>query len=102
MKSSTGNATWRTPYGVLTGDLGPAQCPSRRCRVRLRFSCLFLVPVALALTVVVQAASSPLAYEGFPLTFPQYNTGTGFSGAWQQGGFNVFASGYRASDVSLS
>jgi hypothetical protein len=69
--------------------------------VRFRVGYLAVIALAIALSIVVQAAA-PLAYEGFSLTFPQYNTGSGFSGAWQQGGFNVFASDYRASDTSLS
>jgi hypothetical protein len=61
-----------------------------------------MIPVMTALTIVVQAVSPPLAYEGFTLTFPQYNTGSGFSAAWQPGGFNAFAAGYGASERSLS
>jgi hypothetical protein len=59
------------------------------------------VLLTIALTIVLQAFAHA-AYEGFALTFPQYNTGTGFSGPWQQGGFNVFAAGYTANDGSLS
>ena len=69
--------------------------------MRFRVGYLSMIPVMIGLTIMVQAAA-PLAYEGFSLTFPQYNTGSGFNGAWQQGGFNVFASGYGASDTSLS
>ena len=70
--------------------------------MRARFGFFSAIPLAMALTIVAQAASTPLAYEGFQLTFPQYNTGDGFSGAWQQGGFNVFSAGYAASETSLS
>jgi hypothetical protein len=63
---------------------------------------LFIPAVAVAATIVAHASSTPLAYEGFALTFPLYNTGSGLSGAWQQGGFNAFASGYTASETSLS
>jgi hypothetical protein len=42
------------------------------------------------------------AYDGFGLSFPIYaNGGTGFSGPWAQGGFNVVSSGYAQSRSSL-
>jgi len=48
------------------------------------------------------ARASQIAYEGFGQSFPIYaNDGTGFSGPWAQGGFNVFASGYTANEDSL-
>jgi hypothetical protein len=54
------------------------------------------------LAVINQPArASQIAYEGFNLTFPAYNTGAGFGGPWAQGGFNVSASAYAASGGSL-
>ena len=48
------------------------------------------------------ARASQIGYEGFNQSFPVYaNSGTGFSGAWTQGGFNAFASGYTWSESSL-
>jgi hypothetical protein len=42
------------------------------------------------------------AYEGFSLSFPiPANGGTGFSGPWVQGGFNVVDSGYTQNQSSL-
>lgn len=63
--------------------------------------------VAVFLSVTLFIAVSPLlsaqtVYEPFRLTFPSYNTGTGFSAAWTLGGFNASAADYRASDDSLS
>ena len=63
--------------------------------------------VAVFLSVMLFIAASPLlsaqtVYEPFRLTFPSYNTGTGFSAAWTLGGFNASAADYRASDDSLS
>ncbi len=63
--------------------------------------------VAVFLSVTLFIAASPLlsaqtVYEPFRLTFPSYNTGTGFSAAWTLGGFNASAADYRASDDSLS
>ena len=50
-----------------------------------------------------QPAWPQTVYEGFDLTFPVYNGGTGLSDAWQQGGWNfVSASRYTASGGSLS
>ena len=63
----------------------------------------FLLGMAAALLLVGQPVrASVISYEGFSLTFPVYNTGTGLSGAWSQGGFNAFASNYGASGSSLS
>jgi hypothetical protein len=46
--------------------------------------------------------ASPLAYDGFELSFPIYsNSGTGFTGPWVQGGFNAFASRYLLQPKSL-
>lgn len=69
--------------------------------MRFRVGFLSVIPLMTALTLVVQAWA-PLAYEGFTLTFPQYNTGSGFSGAWQPGGFNASGAGYTAREASLS
>ena len=67
--------------------------------MRFKFACLLTVPV---LAVMSQSArANRIAYEGFSLTFPAYNTGAGFSGPWAQGGFEVTASGYAAGDGSL-
>lgn len=64
---------------------------------RPRSLVLFAAALAMAVQVLANAA-----YDGFALTFPQYNTGSGFNGAWRQGGFNVFAAGYTSSEGSLS
>jgi len=55
--------------------------------------------IAATLTQTTWAQS---VYEGFSLTFPLYNTGSGLSGAWQVGGFNAFAAGYTAGERSLA
>src|SRR5437868_4160492 len=61
-----------------------------------------VLPFVAALVIMSQPVqASQIVYEGFALTFPAFNGGTGFSGAWAQGGFNAFASGYTASDSSL-
>jgi hypothetical protein len=62
-----------------------------------------LTLTASAVMVVSQPlAASQLAYEGFTPSFPIYaNGGTGFSGPWTQGGFNVSASGYTPIESSL-
>lgn len=57
---------------------------------------------AVVIVVATQAGASEIAYEGFRQSFPIYaNSGTGFAGAWTQGGFNAFASGYIAREQSL-
>jgi len=63
--------------------------------VRFQLKIFLTLPLTVLFTLVTLIASSPV-YEGFSLTFPQYNTGSGFSAAWQPGGFNAFASGYTA------
>ena len=61
----------------------------------------------LLLTALLVLTSRPadagqLAYEGFKLSFPLYASGgAGFTGAWAQGGFNAFASGYSFTGASL-
>lgn len=64
--------------------------------------------IALALAASAwMALASParadlIAQESFTPSFPIYaNGGTGFAGAWKQGGFNAFASGYVPLDRSL-
>lgn len=69
--------------------------PSRRRRRRLCFS------VFAAAVMIIGAAGLRAAYDGFVLTFPIYNTGNGFSGAWTIGGFNAFSAGYTTSEESL-
>jgi len=50
----------------------------------------------------VPARGSQIANDGFGPSFPIYaNSGSGFGGAWAQGGFNAFASGYVSNDRSL-
>src|SRR6187549_2288870 len=62
-----------------------------------------LVLAALALLVLgPPARAAEIAHEAFTPSFPIYaNGGTGFTGPWRQGGFNVFASGYVPLDRSL-
>ena len=63
-----------------------------------------LLSLTVALLLMSQSAhASQIAYEGFGQSFPTYaNDGTGFSGPWAQGGFNVSASGYSMNESSLS
>lgn len=68
--------------------------------VRSKFSSALSIVAGLA--ILGQSTWAQSIYEGFNLTFPVYNTGTGFSAAWQQGGFNAFASGYTAAEKSLA
>ena len=56
----------------------------------------------LAIIIGTTFASAQAVYEGFRLTFPDYNTGSGLSGAWQKGGFNVAAANYAARESSLT
>ena len=71
--------------------------------MRARCGYLSVILITTALVVMSQPArASQIAYEGFSQSFPVYASGgTGFSGAWRQGGFNAFASGYTADDSSL-
>ncbi len=64
---------------------------------RLSVFCLFI-----AVTAPVRPALAQTAYEGFELTFPDYDGGNGLTGNWQQGGFNAFAANYGAAETSLS
>ena len=58
---------------------------------------------ALALAAAIgQTTWAQSVHEGFTLTFPLYNTGSGLSGSWQPGGFNAFAAGYTAGEQSLA
>ncbi len=63
--------------------------------------------LAFSITTVLAGLGGPLsasqiAYDDFKRSFPIYaNSGLGFNGAWTQGGFNVFASGYEHTDASL-
>jgi hypothetical protein len=68
---------------------------SRRGHMRARCGYLSVILITTALVVMSQPArASQTAYEGFSQSFPVYASGgTGFSGAWRQGGFNAFASG---------
>src|SRR5713101_44508 len=71
--------------------------------MRFRSVYVSVLMLAAALAVMSQLAwASQIVYEGFNLTFPAYNSGAGFSGAWATGGFNAFASGYTANGKSLS
>lgn len=63
---------------------------------------LSALSLTIAMTVAIRPASAQVVYDGFQLTFPDYDTGTGLSGAWEQGGFNAFAAGYTTSEISLS
>ena len=67
-------------------------------RVRL----LSVAALMVAATSMLQPLFAQQSYEGFALTFPAYNTGTGLSGAWALGGFNAFAAGYTSAEDSLS
>lgn len=60
-----------------------------------------LAAIATFLITTQPSEAVPIAYDGFQLTFPAYNGGTGFSGPWAKGGFNASAAGYLASDESL-
>jgi hypothetical protein len=60
-----------------------------------------LCAIALA-AAIGQTTWAQSAYEGFNLTFPLYNTGSGLSASWQPGGFNAFAAGYTAAEQSLA
>ena len=68
----------------------------------MRFRFLAAVALVVTATAVIQPVSAQQIHEGFKLTFPSYNTGSGLSGAWQLGGFNAFAAGYTAAEESLS
>lgn len=71
--------------------------------MRFRPNYVGLFAVATILTALSPSALAyQNVYEGFSLTFPTYNTGTGFSAPWTVGGFNASAAGYTASDDSLS
>jgi hypothetical protein len=52
--------------------------------------------------LLTQSTWAQSVYEGFNLTFPLFNTGSGFSAAWAQGGFNVSGAGYTAGEKSLA
>ena len=69
-------------------------------KLRLNYAVLAIAILFIAISPAALAYQN--VYEGFNLTFPNYNTGTGFSAAWTIGGFNAFAAGYTASDDSLS
>jgi len=72
--------------------------------MRRRFGYFCVLAIMAALMLVNQPAqASDTDYDGFSQSFPIYaNSGTGFGGAWTQGGFNAFASGYTANEESLS
>ncbi len=72
--------------------------------MRLRLLIVSIVSLTACSAVVCQPArASQIAYDGFGQSFPMYaNGGTGFTGPWAQGGFNVFASGYTENQSSLS
>jgi hypothetical protein len=55
-----------------------------------------------AVGIMTQATWAQSVYEGFKLTFPLYNTGSGFTGAWAVGGFNAVVAGYTAGEKSLA
>jgi len=62
----------------------------------------FLLALSASLVLVSPAHADPIAHDSFVASFPIYaNGGSGFAGAWEQGGFNVFASGYVPLDRSL-
>lgn len=65
-------------------------------------SSLGLLAALATAATLTQTARAQSVYEGFSLTFPLYNTGSGLSGAWQVGGFNAFAAGYTAGERSLA
>ena len=68
----------------------------------MRFRFFSAVAVVVAATAVIEPVFAQQIYEGFKLTFPSYNTGSGLSGAWALGGFNAFAAGYTSAEESLS
>jgi len=57
---------------------------------------------AAVVAILGQTLWAQSVYEGFNLTFPLFNTGTGLAGSWQPGGFNAFAAGYTAGEQSLA
>lgn len=62
----------------------------------------FILALSALLVLVSPARADLIAQESFTPSFPIYaNGGTGFAGAWKQGGFNAFASGYVPLDRSL-
>ena len=61
----------------------------------------YLSALTIALAIAVQPVLAQV-YDGFTLTFPAYNTGTGLAGSWQLGGFNAFSAGYTAGEASLA
>jgi hypothetical protein len=63
---------------------------------------LRLVVMAAVVAILGQTVWAQSVYEGFNLTFPLFNTGTGLAGSWQPGGFNAFAAGYTAGEQSLA
>ena len=65
-------------------------------------SVILALAALLTLAAVPPAMAAELAEDHFTLSFPIYaNGGFGFSGAWTQGGFNAFASGYSQRAKSL-
>ena len=60
-----------------------------------------VLSIVAGVAIMAQSTWAQSIYDGFKLTFPLYNTGTGFSGAWQIGGFNAFSAGYTAAEKSL-
>lgn len=70
--------------------------------MRFQFGWLSVFCLFISITATVRPALAQTVYEGFDLTFPDYDGGSGLSGSWQQGGFNVFAADYDAGETSLS
>jgi hypothetical protein len=62
----------------------------------MRNGWIHVTGLSIAAILAMPALAGQTAYEGFDLTFPAFSTGTGFSGPWAIGGFNVVAAGYTA------
>ena len=74
--------------------------PLRPCRGLL--ATRFILSLSAALAIASPARADTIVQESFVPSFPIYaNGGSGFAGAWKQGGFNAFASGYVPLDRSL-
>jgi hypothetical protein len=75
---------------------------SHRESCAMRNGWVQVTALSIAAMLAIPARAGQTAYEGFDLTFPTFSTGTGFSGPWAIGGFNVVAGGYTANPQSLS
>ena len=70
--------------------------------MRLHPTCSTALAVLGGAILLTQVTRAQSVYEGFNLTFPLFNTGSGFNAAWAPGGFNVSGAGYTAGEKSLA